>query len=158
MKKLIFNSILVLTSIFIAYSCIEEFTVTTDASQAESEIVIQGRILAGDESVVFVSKTQPFGSKDKSETISNAKVLIIGKNGYQSNDAIYDEKRSCYLIDTESLLPNTLYALQVEVDGEIYQSHFLSLLDTPEIEEVTYKERNDGVSIHVSTKGKEDSR
>ena len=157
MKKLVINSTFVLISIFIIYSCVEEFAITTDTSQMESEIVIQGRILAGEESVVYISRTQPFGSKDEPETMPNAKVLIIGQNGYQSNDAMYDEKRNCYLIDTESLSPNTLYALQVEVDDEIYQSHFLSLLDTPEIENVTYKERNDGVSIHVSTKGKEDS-
>ena len=157
MKKNTIYSVLALTLIFTLYSCIEEYSVATQILKSNPEIVIQGRILTDEESVVYVSRAQPFGSDEKTEYIPNAKVRVIGQNGYKSNDAKYDTERNCYLVDTKGLQANTLYAIQVEADNEVFQSHYLSILETPDIEELAYKERTDGISIHISAEVNEEA-
>ena len=156
MRSLVLKTIVVVSLVALLFSCIEEFSVKKGVSQMNSEIVIQGRILSENESVIYVSRTQPFGSQEMADTISDAKVFIIGQNGYQSETAKFDTENNCYLIDTKHLLTDTYYALQVEIDNEIYQSEFLSLQSTPEIENVTYKERMDGISIHVSSQNNDE--
>ena len=135
-------------------SCIEEYQIPKSALVSSKEVVIQGRILAGEESVFYVSYTKAFGDRSQlQETILNAKVTIIGQNGYESKKAEFNMENDRYVIDTKDLEANTLYAVKVEAEGETYQSDFLTLLETPEIKDITYKEREDGISIHVSTEG-----
>ena len=121
------------------FSCIEEYKMPTYATNDfEPELVIQGYILSNDESLVYLSMTEPVYNESESTPITNAKVNIIGQNGYESKAAEYNEERDCYIIDTEQLSQETLYALRVELDGEVYQSNFSSVIDSPEIDEVTY--------------------
>ena len=148
-RKVILLLILIL---YILGACIEEYKIPeTLAISNEAELVIQGRILAGEESVIYISKTQPLGEMKLEDPITHAKVTIIGQNGYESSLGKFDELQVAYLINTTNLSNNTQYAVKVELDGEIYQSKFQPIYDTPEIEEITYKEREDGISIHVST-------
>lgn len=133
-------------------SCIEEYSISKNISNGQKQIVIQGHIRAGDQSVFYISYAKSFGDMTSSqETILNAKINIIGKNGYESEKAKFDIEQDRYCIDTHSLEPNTLYAVKVEAEGEIYQSEFLSLLDTPEIEEINYTEQKDRITFYVST-------
>ena len=138
-------------------SCIEDFQINGSASIVERQIVVQGRIAVGDQSVIYVSYSQPLGSKDKPELVMNAEVRVVGENGFQSSLAKFDEENGYYWIDTKELPDNTKYALQVEVNGESYQSEYLSLQDTPEIGNVIYEEHAEGISIHVQTQGSRDS-
>ena len=139
-------------------SCIEEYKIPTTLSvPREAELVIQGRILSGDKSIIYITRTQPLTSNEESESVLNAQVTIIGENGYESELAEFDIENDYYYVDTQELPNNTLYALQVKVDNEVYQSEFQPILVTPEIDEVNYRERNDGVSIHVSTHNDEDA-
>ena len=141
-------------------SCIEEYKLPSSASEAtKEELVIQGRILSGENSVIYISKTSPFGNgKGHGKSIKTATVSIIGQNGYESEIATYDNQQSHYLINTMQLPQNTLYAVKVLLDGETYQSEFQELQTSPEIDEITYKENVDGISIHVSTHDSEDGR
>ena len=149
MKNLIYVSFVLA---FLFSSCIEEYKIPTGKSNVfQPEIVINGRIQAGDNTLVYISYTQPLGSDEEVKYVHDAEVQIIGKNGYSSELAKFDADNGCYIINTRELSNNTTYALKVEANGETYQSDFLELLDTPEIDNVTYKEREDGISIHVST-------
>ncbi len=135
-------------------SCIEEYKIPERRlTTNDTELVIQGRILAGDKSIIYISHTQPLNSKEEPESVLNAEVTIIGQNGYQSDMAEFDVEQDCYTIDTRELPNNSLYAVQVKVENEIYQSEFQSVQYTPEIEEVSYKEKADGISIHITTHG-----
>ena len=156
MKK---TTILLLTLLMLA-SCVEEFKIPNTVSEKyESELVIQGRILSGENSAIFISQTSSFGSGiGKGKSIENAKVSIIGQNGYESDIAQYDNQKGYYVINTINLSQNTQYAVKVVLDGEIYQSEFQELQASPEIDEITYKENADGISIHVSTHDSEDGR
>lgn len=152
MRRLVY----ILIIFFIVTSCIEEY-IQANISQDQKKVVIQGRIFAGEESVFYVSYTKDFGDRNKlQETILNATVKIVGENGYESKKAEFDIENDRYFIDTKDLEANTLYAVRVEVEGETYQSEYLSILQTPEIEEITYEESPNGISLLVSTKGDND--
>ena len=57
----ILKVLLLILLFFITNSCIEEYTIPNEVVlEFESELVIEGRILSGEESVVFVSRTVPF--------------------------------------------------------------------------------------------------
>lgn len=138
-------------------SCIEEYQIQEVLPLETPDIVIQGRIASGSESVFYLSKTQPIGSKEEAESILNAEITIVGQNGYESLKATFNIEDDCYVIDTQELPNNTLYSVLIKAEGETYQSDFQELFTTPEIESVTYKEREDGISIHVSSYGDENT-
>ena len=141
-------------------SCIEEHNISQISSKYyNEEIVIQGKILSGDMSTIYISHTQPFGSEQNANPITDAQICILGEDGYKSDMARYDADKNYYTIDTKDLSIGTKYALEVKVNGDTFQSEYLKLQNCPEIEEISYKERMDGISIHVSSHGTEkDSR
>ena len=152
MKRLLYP--LMICLVFAA--CVEEYKIPESRTTAyDAELVIQGRILAGDKSINYITQTQPLNSKEEPESVLNAQVTIIGQNGYESELAEFDIEQNCYTIDTQELPSNTLYAVQVKIEGEIYQSEFQSIQYTPEIDEVSYKEKTDGITIHITTYGDE---
>ncbi len=136
-------------------SCIEEYKIQEMVPFESPDIVVQGRITSGSESVFYLSKTQPIGSKETPESILNAEITIVGQNGYESPKATFDIEEDCYIINTQDLPDNTLYAVLIKAEGETYQSEFQELFITPSIESVSYKEREDGISIHVTSYGDE---
>ena len=139
-------------------SCVDEYTIPKEtAIEYETEIVIEGRILAGEESVIHLSYTTPINSEEETSDILNAQVYVIGQNGYRSEAAEFDIEDDCYVIDTRRLENNTLYAVEVTVDGETYQSEFQPLLISPEIDEVTWQEHESSISIHVTTQAEKDA-
>ena len=141
----------------VAVSCIDEYTIPKATAVAyEAEIAIEGRILAGEESVVYLSYTTPLNSEEAAPDILNAQIYVIGQNGYRSEAAEFDIENDCYVIDTRTLENNTHYALEVTVDGETYQSEFQPLLTSPEIDEVTWQENESSVSIYVTTLAEKD--
>lgn len=144
----------------VVLSCIDEYTIPkTIATEHEAELVIEGRILAGEESVFNLTYTTPLNNEEEAPDILNAQVYVIGQNGYRSEVAEFDIEDDCYVIDTQSLENNTLYAVEVIVDGDTYQSDFQGLLHSPEIDEVTWQENESSVSIYVTTLAeKTDSR
>ena len=158
--KLMKVKILALLGILVISSCVDEYTIPqATTAEYEVEIAIEGRILKGDESVVFISHTAPLNSEAEAPDILNAQVYVIGQNGYRSEIAEFDIEEDCYVIDTRTLEDNTLYAVEATVDGETYQSEFQPLLASPEISEVTWQENENSVSIYVSTEAERtDSR
>ena len=155
MKKRISLLLTILTAFI---SCIEEYKISDEVStDYQSELVIQGRILSGESSTFYISRTLPFGSENGMDyKIENAEITIIGKNGFKSEPATYDRQKEQYTIDTMNLPANTQYAVNILLEDTVYQSDFQELQTSPEIDAITYKENNDGISIHVSTHDKED--
>lgn len=153
MNKVVFQAYLFVALLSLS-ACIEEYKLPDSYLKGfEPEVVINGYILNGEESVVYVTHTLPFNSTAEQESLIDAHVTIIGQNGYESSPARFDVEKDCYILDTKTLNTNTQYAIKVSVDGETYQSDFQPIQTTPDIDEVTYREHEDGISIHVSTHG-----
>ena len=143
--------------LFMLASCVEEYQVPKEAAASyESQLVIEGRILSGDESIIYLSNSVPFGQVERPEAVLNADITIIGQNGYESSKAEFDIENDRYVIPTHDLPLNTLYALKVEVDGEIYQSEFEPIQRAKEIDELYYQENETDITIHVSSHGYEE--
>jgi len=135
-------------------SCIEEYKLPTDKTlDFESNLVIQGQILSGDNTYIFISRTQPIANTLKEEIIENAEIKLIGENGYISQKASFNEENGRYVIPSHNLQADTQYALEIKLDGEIYQSEFQHIYTTPEITDVHYEEQENGISLYVSTQG-----
>ena len=141
-------------------SCIEEYTISDkDIADFEPQLVINGKILSGDKTVVYVSRTQAINSTDRQEAVLNAEITLVGQNGYTSPKAEFDIENDRYVIPTDDLPKNTLYAIEVKIEGETYMSEFQPILQTPEIDDINYREKEDGIGLYVSTHGEEnDSR
>lgn len=152
-NRLVKHLVLFLCLATVALSCVEEYTIPeTTAVKYEAELVIEGRILAGEESVIHLSYTTPLNKEEEEASdILNAQIHVIGQNGYRSEAAEFDMEDDCYIIDTRTLENNTHYAVEVTVDGDTYQSDFQPLLTSPEIDEVTWQENESSVSIFVTT-------
>ena len=99
-------------------SCIEEYKIQEMVPFESPDIVIQGRIASGSESVFYLSKTQPIGSEEKAESILNAEITIVGQNGYESPKATFNMEDDCYIINTQELPNNTLYSVLIKAEGE----------------------------------------
>ena len=148
--------ILFVISVFF-FSCVEEYKVPKEMTQTyESKLVIQGQILSGDNSVIYLNNTVPFGQVERPEPILNAEVTVIGQNGYESEKAKFDIENDRYVIPTLDLPNNTQYAIKVVLDGETYQSEYQSLLSAKTIDDFHFQESPDGVSFYVSSHGEEE--
>lgn len=54
-------------------SCIEDYKIPDKVAESyQEELVIQGRILAGENSAIYISRTQPFGDKGNATFLSGA--------------------------------------------------------------------------------------
>lgn len=152
MKKRTITLLTMLCTLCVLSSCVEEYTIPkATAVEYESEIVIEGHILAGEESVFYLSYTIPLNSDEETPDVLNARIHVVGQNGYRSEAAEFDIEDNCYVVDTRTLENNTQYAVEVTVEGETYQSDFQPLLTSPEIDEVTWQENESSVSIFVTT-------
>lgn len=148
--------VLFLVSCFFT-SCIEEFRLTqTEKANFIPNMVIEGHIMSGDQSVIHVSRTVPIGTIGKPEAVLNAIVTIVGENGYETEKAEFEIEYDRYVIPTYNLPANTRYALRVEVDDEIYQSDFQTIQSPNYIDELYYKEDENGVGIYISSHGQQD--
>ena len=159
MRKLPLLFVLLL---FIISSCIEEYnSAVSQNASFKPELVIQGRIQSGGETIIYLTHTQPLSCEETVDSIFNAKISVVGENGYESSLAEYDIENNCYVIDTRELPANASYSLKVNLDGETYQSEYMNVLESPAIDTLTYKEHNNesfrGISLHVSAHNKNDA-
>ena len=98
-------------------SCIEEYKMSDIAKTIyEERLVIEGKILAGDKTVVYITRTVPIQTPEQPEGVLGARIKLIGQNGYQSDWAEYDIEHDRYVIPTFDLEDNTQYALHIEVE------------------------------------------
>ena len=74
-NKFVKHLILWLSLSTVTISCIDEYTIPKATATAyEAEIAIEGRILSGEESVVYLTYTTPLNSEEVAPDILNAQV------------------------------------------------------------------------------------
>lgn len=133
--------------------CVEDYQLPDSiASSYSEELYIEGRILSGDMSVFQISRTVPLSGFIPNTPITGAKITIVGENGYTSRLAA-DLKDGQYVLNTEALDTSVRYKVQILVLGEVYESSFQYLQDTPQIDEVTVREEPEQAAFLVSTHG-----
>ena len=145
-------------------SCIDRIDLGEDvADQYRRQLYIEGRILSGATSVFYVQYTIPM-TQTKREYVDDAELRIVSDMGFVSDAAVWNEDDKSYAIPTGTLNTAERYKLVAKVEGETYESDFLTLQPSLHIDKVWFTEHprenlghnywsNDHIDIHVSTHG-----
>lgn len=145
---------IILTSLIFLSSCIQEYALPDEiAEEYADQLYIEGKILSGAESLVYVMKTTQMNENAPSY-VTDAKVYVLAENGFRTDNAVCSNG-GVYTIQTGVLNDGTRYKLVVEYDGNVYESDYQYLQPAVEIGEIGFTEDlgNDEVNIWVNTQG-----
>lgn len=150
-------------------ACIYPYDVQLDSTETEKVLVVDGNIVAGGVSTVYLSYMIPFSSDGWSFSLpENGKVWIedeTGKQypGYQAGtlSPSFDYSSSTYepvyyrgsnvpfIISTEDAGSGHQYRVVVEADGETYVSGWQKPSPVPEITDVYFEADDHNVYVYV---------
>jgi len=148
--KLVFSILFILAISVIG--CVTEFTAKLPANY-EEVLIVDGNIIENSTATFYLGKSVPLDSSvNLSENYVVAQITIIGSNGYQSPPAVYSGNGR-YSMDVGTLDDDVKYGIQIEYDGNTYQSALSKPLYTPEIDSVSYIQQDSTgtVLFRVST-------
>ncbi|MDR0231118.1 MAG: DUF4249 domain-containing protein [Dysgonamonadaceae bacterium] len=145
-------SCLVVLSLLIT-GCISEFNANLP-SDGNQILIVEGNIIGNSDAIFYLSKNFPLnsGAAPAESFDVEAKLTVIGSNGYKSPPA-KSLKKGEYQIAIGELYDDVKYALQIEYDGNIYQSAFSNPIHTPGIDSVSWAqpEKFGDISFYIST-------
>ncbi|MDR2811246.1 MAG: DUF4249 domain-containing protein [Tannerellaceae bacterium] len=126
--------------------CINEF-IPKDIREESGLLIIDGAITDG-ESVFTLSRSVGISEKLSEEVmIDHAVVAVESNDGARIPATFGGEGR--YLAQTGSLDTNLQYRLSVEVDGETYQSEYLSPIITAEVDSIFPMKKEEGEPVYI---------
>lgn len=130
-------------------ACREEYLPPV-ISAGNNFLVVEGIINTGQDSTIFkLSRT-----KNLSDTTFEIPELFAGVTIESKNGASYllaHRGNGIYAAASLSLNPGEMYRLRISTNGgNLYQSDYVSVKQTPAIDSVTWKQDND-VTIYVNT-------
>ena len=151
MNSKVLSGVLILA--LLATACISEFNANLPLNDLQI-LVVEGSIIENTDATFHISKS--FSLEDESipgeSFINNANVNIIGSNGYKSPLAI-NQGQGSYRIPVGKLDDDVEYGIQIEYEGDTYQSTLSKPLYTPDIDSISWIQPDSAgtVFFHVST-------
>ena len=138
---------------FLTIGCVSEYY--ADIPPNDTQILfVDGYIVENSDVIFYLSKSFPLHLTTIPNESLNilANLTIIGRNGYKSEPAI-NLGRGAYKFSVGKLEDNVEYGIQIEYNGDIYQSALSKPLSTPEIDSVSFTQNRDTgtVFFRVST-------
>ena len=134
-------------------ACVSEFNAELPSNDVEI-LIVDGSIIENTDVTFYLSKSFPLNSQYAPNENFNilANVSIIGSDGYKSPPAMYLGK-GAYRISVGELSDNVGYGIQIDYNGNTYQSEFTKPVYTPEIDSVSWvqPEEKGEVFFRVST-------
>jgi len=152
MKTKIYNCILLF--ILALSGCVSEFNANLPSDATEA-LVVEGDIIGNTEQIIYLKKTFPLTDTLSYNTLRyseiNAKVKLTGSDGSQTQGVYLGAGRYSMTIGT--LNDDVEYSLEVEYNGDTYKSTPAKPLITPEIDSVSFQQKEEygDVTIHIST-------
>ena len=150
MNSKIFFGLFILA--FLAIGCISEYNSKLPSSDLQI-LFVDGSIIENSDVTFYLSKSfSLYGSMPEESVNIYANLTIIGSDGYKSLPAI-SLGRGAYKFSVGKLDDNVEYGIQIEYDGDIYQSTLAKPLHTPEIDSVSFAQpvERGTISFRVST-------
>ena len=145
---------LLVTGILLVYSlaaCRERYGLPLEASR-EGLLVVEGNILNGDTTKIRRSRTSPISERTLiPETGANVQIEGDDNSVYHLAEA----EPGLYKSDFLTLNNANRYRLKIQAKSNEYESEWLDVISTAEIDSVIW-ERNNGVKIAVSSHGTPD--
>lgn len=118
-----------------------------------SVMVVEGFINAAGESRIRLSKSKNLSDTSVYQPVLNAAMVI--ESDVQEQYPLLPTASGVYVSFNNQLDVQKKYRLRITVDGKEYQSEYLQPLQTPPIENVSWKQENGIVKIDVSTRGED---
>ena len=137
----------------LANACVSEYNAILPSNDIQI-LLIDGSIVENTDATFHVSKSFSLDATNIPNDcfIDNANIVIIGSNGYKSLPAI-SQGKGTYRIPVGKLEDEVEYGLQIEYDGDTYQSTLSKPIYTPEIDSVSWiqPEKFGTVFFRIST-------
>lgn len=141
---------LLLILVMIGGGCVEPYQPSV-VSQDYKYLVVDGYIdLVNEFATVELSRTLPLYSKDPVPPETNATVSIESDNGSvvileESKSGFYEKRNVAFSASQQ-------YRLIIRTtDNQEYQSDYITIKSTPQIDSVYWEAENDGLRIYVNT-------
>lgn len=137
----------------LAVSCVYDF-IPTGIENDVNIIVIEGDIIAGDHSYFRISNTVPLSSTTPVKYITQATVWVESESGEIISAAYDSNTAGTFVANTMGLDLNKKYKLCVDVAKRgSYQSIYMPVLQTPQIDSITYSigDNRSSVQLQVTT-------
>ena len=135
-------TILLFAAIATLSSCVDEYEVGEEQllSSDGTALYIDGRILVGAMSYVYIEQPLALNSPNSAKYVEDATVWIKGDNGYDSGPIYYNKETLRYDIDTYDIDTDAKYKIVITHNGNTYESDFLVSEPAPEIDDFYYSQ------------------
>ncbi len=143
------------------HACIYPYEVQLDSSETEKVLVVDGSIVVGGKSAVYLSYMIPFRADGWLFSLpEGGKVRVEDETGRQypgitaavsssSSGDVYRGSYVPYIVDTELATLGHQYRVVVEVDGEVYVSAWQEPTPVPEIRDIYFEADDEKVYVYV---------
>lgn len=155
MMKTYFSIFFSIAILLLFSGCISPFE--PKGASVEGLLVVEGDIVLNDTTVITLSRSSAISSNQTVKYVFNATVWVESSEGIivygipKLSNGVY-----AYKIPTSGLNRKAMYRLKVRIPGSgEYESPFMSVLETPDIENISWKVDSlyHTVTFYVSSKG-----
>lgn len=136
------------TLIILAGACKEPYNPPAIAD-AQSYLVVEGFIDIGGQTKISLSRSTNL--RDTSKVVPEQGASVFIENEQSSSLMLLESSPGKYTLQTSGLSTGRKYRLRIKTTSSEYLSEFVEALQTPEIDSLNYKIRNDGVQFYSNT-------
>lgn len=133
-------------------SCIEPFT-PPDTITGQGYLVVDGFLNTGnDTSYISLRRTQDIQDNSRPFNVPDASIYVTTEQGGAVYNFLHTENGQ-YILPPQSFNTDQQYQLNILLGEELYQSEFVSVSQTPDIDSISYRVDNqqNSVVINVNT-------
>jgi hypothetical protein len=151
-----YSSAIFLIVIFLASGCLDPYNPSGD-TQNYNYLVVDGFVNSVDGSgTVKLTRTKPLNDADPVVKVTNAQVTLEDESG--SNFSFIEIEEGMYSLSGAIITPTKKYKLNITTDtNSTYQSDLVPVMDTPDIDSVTWKQLNNKIDIYTNTHNANDN-
>ncbi|MGB4399226.1 MAG: DUF4249 domain-containing protein [Daejeonella sp.] len=147
MNKVLQN-IFYFTLIILGSACKEPYNPPAVAD-AQSYLVVEGFINIGGETNIILSRSTNL--KDTTKTVPERRAIVFVENEQNGSFILRESSPGKYTISAAGLTTGKKYRVRIKTTSSEYLSDFVDALQTPEIDSLNFKIRNDGVQFYSNT-------
>jgi len=143
------KKIRILFFIFLLAGCRDKFDLPLRESDV-SLLVVEGALNAGQGPTrITLSRTVKVNDARVFQPVLHARLTVEGKNG--GNFDLSETGNGNYIHTQLPLVTGQEYRLRIQADNKLYLSDYVVARKSPDIDSISWKNNNDGVTIYANT-------
>lgn len=125
---------------------------------ATGYLVVDGFINSGDApTTIQLSRTSGLNDPLQTHPERGAHLAVEGENGQQYN--LFEIREGEYILPPLHLDPSTSYRLTIQTaEGKSYASGYRPVLNTPPIDQLSWRQEENGIRIYLHAEGNADTK